>query len=96
MPNWKKALVVGSFTAGALLVFKGQRAAAIVAASAGAILLASEYPDEMRRIWDSAPEYLERGTVIVAAISRIRERMENEGSRAISGIGRDVRNAAGY
>jgi hypothetical protein len=96
MQNWKKAVIAGSFAGGALLVFKGYRTAAVVAASAGAIVLASEYPDELRRAWERAPEYLDRATVIVAAISRIRDRLEQEGSRAIASLGRDVRNAAGY
>ena len=90
MPNWKKALVVGSFTAGALLLFKGYRSAAIVAAGTGAAVLASEYPDQVRDLWERAPEYLERGTVIVAAISRVRERLAQQGTRTISRAWREA------
>ena len=46
MPNWRKALVIGSLTAGALMFIKGRRPAGIVLATVGLAVLAAEYPDK--------------------------------------------------
>ncbi|HZQ92714.1 MAG TPA: hypothetical protein VFA60_13040 [Terriglobales bacterium] len=74
MPNWKKALLVGSFAAGALLALRGYRRASLAAAGVGAAVLASQYPDEIRDLWDRAPELLERGARIAAVVAAIRNR----------------------
>jgi hypothetical protein len=88
MPNWKRAAIFGSFTAAALLIIKGHRLPGIVAAGVGAAVLASEYPDEMQSLWDRAPEYIERGTQILSTVSRIKERLEEQGPRAVSNLWR--------
>ena len=37
--------------------------------------LASEYPDRLQQLWDRAPEYMDRGNELMAAISRIAQRV---------------------
>ena len=69
MQNWKRALIVGSFGAGAV-------------ASVGLVALATEYPETMERLWRQVPEYLEKSNEIVAAISRIGERLAEGGMRS--------------
>ncbi len=83
MPNWKKALAIGSFTAGAIFLFKGNKTVGFILAGVGAAVVASEYPEQMERLWERAPEYLERGTALMGAINRIRERLAEEGPQAL-------------
>ena len=90
MENWKRAVIFGSFTAAALLIIKGHRMPGIVAAGVGAAVLASEYPDEVRDLWERAPEYLERGTQIMATVSRIKDRLAEQGPRAVSDMWRQA------
>jgi hypothetical protein len=78
MHNWKKAVVVGSLAAGAVLAVRGYRRAGLAAAGLGAALLASEYPDELRDMWERAPEFLERGARIAAVVAAIRNRFSRE------------------
>jgi hypothetical protein len=78
MPNWKKALILGSFTASALFLLKGNKTLGFAMAGVAGATLASQYPEQCRRLWERAPEYLERGSQLMASIERIRERFEQE------------------
>ena len=81
MPNWRKALVIGSLTAGALMFIKGRRPAGIVLATVGLAVLAAEYPEKFESAWEQAPEYIYRGTQIFSTLTRIAERFADEASR---------------
>jgi hypothetical protein len=81
MPNWRKALVIGSLSAGALMFIKGHRPAGIALASVGLVVLAAEYPDKFETAWEQAPEYIYRGTQIFSTLSRIAERFADEAGR---------------
>ena len=81
MPNWRKALVIGSLTAGALMFIKGRRPAGIALATVGLAVLAAEYPDKFEAAWERAPQYIYRGTQIFSTLSRIAERFADEASR---------------
>ena len=74
MQNWKKALVLGTLGAGAVLIATRRRPAGAVLAATGLALLASEYPEKFEAIWDNAPEYVNRATQILGVISKISER----------------------
>lgn len=78
MQNWKRAVVIGSLGAGALLLIKGNRPAAIAMSTVGLAVLASEYPEKFEEIWEQAPDYIYRGTQIFATLSRIAERLAEE------------------
>ena len=82
--NWKKVAMFGAFGASAALIIRGQRPAGIALAGVGLALLAAEHPEAMESLWERAPEYLDRGSQLMAVISRIKERLEQEGPRAIS------------
>jgi len=75
MENWKKAVVFGSFGAGALLFATGRRPAGTILVGVGAATLATEYPERLQQLWDRAPEYMDRGNELMAAISRIAQRI---------------------
>ena len=86
MPNWKRAVILGSFIGAAFLMLKSRRLPGMVVAGVGAAVLASEYPDRIEELWEHAPEYLERGSQVLAAISRIKDRLETDGPRVVSGM----------
>ena len=75
MANWKRALIFGSFGAGAFLLLTGRRPAGSILAAVGAVTLATEYPDQVQQLWRRAPELLEKGNEVVSAIARISERL---------------------
>ena len=74
MENWKKALIIGSVGAGAVLFFTGRRSIGTAVAAGGLAILASEYPEKFEAVWESAPEYLQRGTQIFSTLQKIGER----------------------
>jgi hypothetical protein len=78
MPNWKKALVIGSLSAGALLFLRGRRPAGVAVVGIGLGVLAVEHPEKFQRVWEEGPEYLYRGTELFAALTRIVERLADE------------------
>ena len=46
-----------------------------ILAGVGAATLAMEYPEKFRQLWERAPEYMDRGNEMMAAISRIAQRL---------------------
>ena len=80
MVNWRKGVVIGSFAAGALLIMKGHRPAAIAAAAVGLAVLATEYPEKFDQVWEQAPDYIYRGTQIFTTLSRIAEKFAETAS----------------
>jgi hypothetical protein len=81
MPNWRKALVIGSLSAGALMFIKGHRPAGVALATVGLAVLAAEYPEKFETVWEHAPDYIYRGTQIFSTLSRIAERFADEAGR---------------
>ncbi len=75
MSNWKRAVILGSLGAGAVLALTGRRSAGIVVAGVGVAVLASEHPEKVQELWERAPEYMEKGTQIVNMISGFLERL---------------------
>ena len=56
MRSWKKALVIGSLSAGALMLIKGNKTAGVALATVGLAVLAGEYPEKFERVWEEAPD----------------------------------------
>jgi hypothetical protein len=91
MPNWKKALVIGSLTAGALMLIKGRRPAGVICATVGLAVLAAEYPERFETVWENAPEYVARGTQIFNTLSSLAERFaERAEHRGLGGALREM------
>ena len=78
MVNWKKAVVIGSMTAGALMLIKGHRPAGAALATVGLVVLASEYPEQFEHVWDNAPEYISRGAQIFSTVQKLAERFADQ------------------
>ncbi len=86
MQNWKKAIILGSVGAGIYLFLVGKRTVGTAAVAGGLAVLASEYPEKFEELWESAPEYLHRGTQIFSALQKMGERFaEAAEERAASG-----------
>jgi hypothetical protein len=79
--NWKKALMIGSFTAAVILLFTGKRPAGYALAGIGLATLAAEHPEKLEQFWNSAPEYLEKGSRLVNGVGDFVERIAQQSSR---------------
>ena len=83
MDSWKKAAVLTSITAAALLFMKKRYAAGVLATGTGLAVLASEYPEKFEKIRRSMPEYFERGMQVM-------EMAANAGKRITEAAGRSA------
>jgi len=75
MKNWKQALIFGSLGASAFLLVTGRKPAAGVMAGVGLAALASEYPEHVQRLWERAPEFIEKGNRVLSVASTFVERL---------------------
>ena len=96
MQNWKKAVVFGSIGAGAVLIIIGRRPAGMAFAAAGLAVLASEYPEKFESVFDSAPEYLQKGMRIFSTLQKLTEGLAEEAERRSVSAWREVRSQYGH
>ncbi|HYA95355.1 MAG TPA: hypothetical protein VEC95_03690 [Terriglobales bacterium] len=75
MKNWKQALIFGSLGASVFLLVTGRKPAAGVLAGVGIAALASEYPDQVQRLWERAPEFIEKSNRVLNVASTFIERL---------------------
>jgi membrane protein implicated in regulation of membrane protease activity len=80
MKHWKRKLAFSAFGAGAVLLLTGKRAAGLAFTAAGFAALAAAYPDKFQEVWDRAPEYIDRGTRMVNDITKVAERLAEQGA----------------
>jgi hypothetical protein len=90
MQNWKKAVVLGSIGAGALLILSGRRTAGMAVAAGGLAVLASEYPEKFEGIWENAPDYLHKGMEIFATLQKVGADFAEETERRSVNAWRDL------
>ena len=90
MTTWKKVLVFGSLGAGALLLLKNRRPAAVAAATVGLAILAAEYPERFEGIWERAPDYVTRGVQIFQTLTQIAERLAEQAAHRGAGAYREI------
>jgi hypothetical protein len=76
--DWKKVLTWVSLGAAGFLLLSGKRAAGMAAAGIGLAALASEHPEKFEKIWNEAPDYLDRGHRIVNGIQSLLERIAQQ------------------
>ncbi len=95
MQNWKKAVVMGTIGAGAVLVFTGRRPLGTAFAAAGLAILASEYPERFEAVWENAPDYLHKGMQIFSTLQKLGEGFAEEAERRSVGAWRSVRSEYG-
>jgi hypothetical protein len=78
--DWKKALVYGSFAAGAILFITGRRPAGLAVAGIGLATLASENPERFEDLWRRMPEYVEKGSKFVEMAATFLDRLSEHQS----------------
>jgi hypothetical protein len=83
--NWKKALIYGSFAAGAALFLSGRRPAGLAVAGIGVATLVSEHPEKFEDLWRRMPEYIDKGGKLVDLAATFLERLGEQPSyRSVS------------
>jgi hypothetical protein len=75
MESWKKAIVMGSIGAAALLFMKKRYPAGVLATGVGLAVLASEYPEKFERVRRSLPDYFERGMQVMEMAAKAGKRI---------------------
>jgi hypothetical protein len=95
MQNWKKAIVLGSIGAGAMLIITRRRPLGMAFAAGGLALLASEYPEKFETVWENAPDYLQKGMQIFATLQKLSEGVAEEAERRSVSAWREVRSQYG-
>ncbi|MBZ5645995.1 MAG: hypothetical protein LAN37_02090 [Acidobacteriia bacterium] len=83
MCNWKRAVVLGSLGAGAVMAVTGRRAAGAVLAGVGLAVLASEHAEKLEQVWERAPEYVHKTTQVLNLVSGFLERLSEYQQRRI-------------
>jgi len=83
MDSWKKAVVLGSIGAAAILFMKKRFAGGVLATGVGLAVLASEYPEKFERVRRALPDYFERGMQVM-------EMAGNAGKRITEAAGRSA------
>lgn len=83
--DWKKALIFGSFTAGAVLFLTGRRPAGLAVAGIGVATLATTHPEKFEELWRRMPEYIDKGGKVVDLAATFLERLSQQrGFRSVS------------
>ena len=75
MDSWKKAAVLGSIGAAALLFRRKKYPAGVLATGVGLAVLASEYPDKFEKVRRSLPDYFERGMRVMEMAGKAGKRI---------------------
>ncbi len=78
--DWKKALMYGSFAAGAVLFLTGRRPAGLAVAGIGVATLAAEHPEKLEELWRRMPEYVDKGAKLVDIAASFLERLGEQRS----------------
>ena len=82
MDSWKKAAVLGTIAAGAILFMKKKYPAGVLATGVGLAVLASEYPDKFEKVRRSLPEYFERGMQVMEMAAKAGKRITEAAGRS--------------
>jgi hypothetical protein len=82
MDGWKKAVVMTSISASAMLFMKKRYAAGVLASGVGLAVLASEYPDKFDTVRRALPEYFERGMRVMEMAGRAGRRITDAAGRS--------------
>lgn len=91
MQSWKKAIVVGALGVGATLIVSRRRPLGMAFAAAGLAVLASEYPEKFEAVWESAPEYLQKGLQIFSTLQKLGEGFAEETEKRSVSAWREVK-----
>lgn len=90
MDSWKKAAVLGSIAAAAILFMKRRYAAGVLATGAGLAVLASEYPEKFDKVQRALPDYFERGMQVMEMASKAGKRITDAAGRSAVDVWDDI------
>ena len=90
MQNWKKVVVFGSISAGALLILSGRRPMGMALAAGGLAVLASEYPEKFEGLMENAPDYLHKGMEIFSTLQKVGSGLVNDAEQRGVNAWRDM------
>lgn len=82
MENWKKAALMASFGAAAMLFVRKRYPAGVLATGVGLAVLASEYPERFESIRRSLPDYFERGMQVMEMAAKAGKRITDAAGRS--------------
>ncbi len=82
MDSWKKAVVLGSIGAAAILFMKKRFPAGVLATGVGLATLASEYPEKFEQVRQALPDYFERGMRVMDMAGRAGRRITEAAGRS--------------
>ncbi len=82
MDSWKKAAVLGSMGAAAMLFLKKRYAAGVLATGAGLAVLASEYPEKFEQVRQALPDYFDRGMQVMEMAAKAGRRISEAAGRS--------------
>lgn len=82
MKSWKKAAVLASVGAAAILFTKKKYPAGVLATGAGLALLASEYPERFEKVRRSLPQYFDRGMRVMEMAAKAGQRITEAAGRS--------------
>jgi hypothetical protein len=82
MDSWKKAVVLGSIGASALLFMKKKYPAGVLASGVGLAVLASEYPEKFEKVRRALPDYFERGMRVMEMAGKAGRRITDAAGRS--------------
>jgi len=83
MDSWKKAVVLGSIGAAAILFMKKRYPAGVLATGVGLAVLASEYPEKFEKVRRALPDYFERGMQVMEMAGKAGHRITEAGRSAV-------------
>lgn len=84
MESWKKAVVMGSIGAAAILFMKKRYPAGVLATGVGLAVLASEYPEKFEMVRRSLPEYFDRSMQVMEMAAKAGKRMTAAAGQSMS------------
>lgn len=82
MDSWKKAAVLASIGAGALLFMRKRYPAGVLATGVGLAVLASEYPEKFEQIREKLPDYFDRGMQVMEMAAKAGRRITEAAGRS--------------
>ena len=82
MESWKKAAVLASIGAAAILFMRKRYPAGVLATGAGLALLASEYPEKFEKVRRSLPDYFDRGMQVMEMAAKAGQRITDAAGRS--------------
>ncbi len=90
MDSWKKALLLGSVAAAAVLFLKKRYPLGVLATGVSLAMLASEYPEDFERVRQSLPDYFERGMHVMEMAGQAGKRITEAAGRGTAGVWEEI------